>query len=44
MIAVKLSWVGLMGGFYIFAFGDRTGYRFEMALESVFRGNFGRFM
>ncbi len=38
------SWVGLMGGFYILVFGDRTGKRYEMALGSVSRGNFGRFM
>ncbi len=37
-------WVGLMEGFYISVFGDRTENRHEMALESVSRGNFGRFM
>ncbi len=41
---VFLYWAGLMGGFSILGFGDRTGNRHEMVLESFSRGNFGRFM
>ncbi len=39
-----MFWVGLMGGFSILVFGDRTGNRHEMASESVSRCNVGRFM
>ncbi len=37
-------WVGLMEGFWYLACWDRTTQSHEPALESVSRGNFGRFM